>query len=158
MGFFGKLFRKTQASSGEPQMTVSQAWDIVSPYGEFMEKSPVTPGTVADVNELPFPKELIKQAVRILLVETRDSNMRKALKVGYCDLAKYQPGVGPVRVGFDFAKVDPAKNPLLYTKEIVDEGTAAEKWLAAVEAELNTLGAELKELDMQFALKPVKES
>jgi hypothetical protein len=137
-------------------MTIERAWDITNRFGSYMEASVVAPGTVADTSELPFPKELIKQALAIVFLESRDSNFREAIRVGYLELANYQPGIGPVRLGPDLRKMD-LSDPLQSARQFLDESKAAEKWLAAVEAESKKLEKDLDRLNMEYALKLSKE-
>lgn len=101
MGIFSKLFgaqKKSQVSSQK------HALDIVTDFGRLLETSPPPPsGMVADVNELPHPKDDIKKALHIILLTIDDVATQKQLFEAYYSLACWQPGVGAKRIEVDFS-------------------------------------------------------
>lgn len=145
MGLLNKLFGTRKNAQPEPTMTAAMAERIVRDYGAVLKFCPV-PGTVADVQELPYPKERIKQALVFALKATADSKIRESLKIGYISLACWQEGVGPSRLGIDVTKMDPNDNPLELAKRMVVEGADMDKWNEAVKAEEQALESELQEL------------
>jgi hypothetical protein len=59
---------------------------IVQAYGKRLETSAPAPGTVADVNKLPYTKQQIKEALIAVLRSTDDPQMKEYLKIGYIQL------------------------------------------------------------------------
>ena len=115
---------------------------IVAEYGGVLARSP---SVVADITELPYPKDEIKRAILTMLYVTTDSQLREHLKGGFVSLAGFQAGVG--RTG---PPLVPAKS-LDWTKPIDDQvkqtlaalGTL-EKWIHIMIAEQESLLDELK--------------
>lgn len=147
MGLFSNLIDAVRGNKGKPEMTVAHAEAIISAYGAILASGPV-PGTVADVSELPFPKELIKRALLLLLRTKEDSKLREHLKCGFIMLADWQSGVGPVRLGFDVTKLDLTEDALVLAKRHKAQADAAEKWLAVARAEQELLVKELQALGL----------
>lgn len=101
MSIFSKLF----GSRAESPMDVQKnPRDIVADFGALLENAPPLPsGMVADVNELPHPKEDIKKSILVLMVSISDVTMQKHLFEAYYSLACWQPGVGSKRIEIDLS-------------------------------------------------------
>ena len=147
MGLFANLIDAARGDKKESKMTVAHAEVIVTAYGAILASGPV-PGTVADISELPFPKETIKQALLLLLRAKGDSKLREHLKSGFMLLADWQPGVGPVRLGFDVTKIDLTQDAMVIAKRHKADADAAEKGLTAAKAEQEILVKELQTLGL----------
>ena len=144
MGLFGNLFG---SGDGDDKMTVDAAEDIIQDYGAVLENSAPTPGCVADVDNLPHPKERIKQAIAMVLPQVDDPQLREFLKIGYMQLADWQEGVGSEQIGMDMMNMDPDADPMEMAKKIASQGDAMEKWTPLMEAEREASKAELEDLE-----------
>ena len=56
---------------------------IVQEYGNTLETAAPAPGAIADENQLPYPKQKIKNAIVEALRITDDPQLKEHLKVGY---------------------------------------------------------------------------
>ncbi len=147
VGIFSSVINAVRGDKAKREMTVAHAEVVVTAYGAILESGPV-PGTVADDSELPFPKETIKQALLLLLRTRSDPKLREHLKSGFILLADWQSGVGPVRLGVDFTKIDLTQDAMVLAKRHKADAEAAEKWLAVAKAEQEALVTELQALGL----------
>ena len=86
-------------------MDVATADKLVNAFGAILENKTGPAGTqVADVNELPFAKDLIKLAFQTEYLNSQDAQYRELLSACYVQLADYQIGVGPRRIGPDMSR------------------------------------------------------
>ena len=145
MGILGKVIDVVRGRSEKSDLDLGRCREIVSAYGTVLETGPV-PGTVADECELPYPKQIIKQALLVLLKTTTDPKMRGNLKAGYICLSDWQQGVGPYRVGFDISKIDQTGDALSIARRIAATEESAKSWLARAEVEQKCLVSELREM------------
>ena len=129
--------------SGEPAWT-EEAEKIVQKYGEVLQHGCPVAGCVADQDELPYPKGVIKSALIKALQNTVDSHQKDALQVAYLSLANWQLDVGDSIQGIDLTKVDPMIDP----SEFVAMHGSSKDWGQIVQNEEIDLQAELKELDL----------
>lgn len=106
-GVANKLADRRQSHSIQ---SGNEAERIVQAYGEFLETNAPTPGTVADISKLPFPKEKIKQALLYAIKTSDDSELVSAMKTTYILLADWQEGVGNEDIGLDSSKIDMSKD------------------------------------------------
>ena len=149
MGLLDKLFGTGKNVRPKPStMTAAMAEKIVRDYGAVLRSGAPTLGVVADVQELPHPKERIKEALVFALRSTADPKIREALTLGYIDLADWQEGVGNTRAGIDLTKMDPNEDPMKLAERIVAQSAGADKWIAVVEAERQALESELRRLNL----------
>jgi hypothetical protein len=66
-------------------------WDkIVDEYSDHLGKQPNTGHTVRDVAALPYPREIVRSAIKHCLIREKDPQMRELLKISYLALAYYQ--------------------------------------------------------------------
>jgi len=62
--------------------------DIISAYGQVLENRRLIVGREKD---LPFPKDLIRQALAEELLENQEGTLRNALEVGFLELESFLP-------------------------------------------------------------------
>jgi hypothetical protein len=117
--------------------------DIVAAYCQALEESAPLPGCVADVEELPYPKETIKEALRWRLQRTSDVDYRDTLKVAYVALADWQPGVGPRHRGLDLTQLPPDLSRQQRLERIAEQALEGAAWSARSNAEAEQLHREL---------------
>jgi hypothetical protein len=121
---------------------------VVQAYGAVLQHDAPAPGCVADASKLPYPKEQIKQALITALRLTKDAPAREHLKVGYIQLANWQPGVGDVDLGFDASRVDQTDDIQKQAQRIVTQFSGYEKWAPIITAETRALESELRRLNL----------
>lgn len=81
--------------SGDIQKMVKGVQQIVSDYGAFLEHQDSTYGVaIFDEKDLPHKKEVILDAICLVIRTELDDDMRNALKISATRLAEYQEGVG----------------------------------------------------------------
>jgi hypothetical protein len=81
-------------------MDLPTAEKIVFSFNEILENRALPAATqVADVNELPYPKDRIREAFQCMFLNVSNDEHRKLLLASYIYLARYQIGVGPRRIG-----------------------------------------------------------
>ena len=145
MFLLSRLFgqRKAPAATNSTPPNV-----VVADFGEVLATRAPVSGTVADVSELPYPKEQIKRAIVIMLAATTDSQLREHLKFAYASLADWQGGVGPMHQGVDVTKVDRTKSVSDLAKEIGFAGEQMKKWQPIAKAEQEALIGDLRKLGL----------
>lgn len=142
MSIFSRMFgNKTKPESPSVAPNI-----IVADFIEALTTRAPVPGSVADIKELPYPKDEIKLATLVMLKVTNDSELREHLKFAYISLADWQAGVGPRHKGLDITKLDRTKSPLDQAKEVAERGVEMEKWQPLVKAEQDALIGELRQL------------
>jgi len=93
MGFLKKLFG-TKQDRPPQSMTPELATQIIQEYGAVLQNNSPLPGGVADISNLPYPKNQIKKALIIGLKTNDDPQMQEMLKTAYIQLTDWQEGVG----------------------------------------------------------------
>jgi hypothetical protein len=76
-------------------LTVGDVADIISRYGELLEKYPTA---YMDESWLPVPKEQMRLVFKAAWKIAPTAEMRNYVEVGWTLLSMFQPGVGPVPV------------------------------------------------------------
>lgn len=145
MSLFSRLFgnrSKPASSSGTPPNAV------VADFGELLATRAPVPGCVADVRELPYPKDEIKRAIVVMLGVTTDSQLREHLKFAYVSLADWQVGVGSTHQGLDVTTLDRSKPVTDLAKEVAARGEQMQKWQPIAKAEQEALIGELRQLGL----------
>lgn len=130
------------------QLSWQDAVKIIQIYGNVLETQAPSPGCVADVSKLPFPKAKIKAALIMGLKKTNDQHMREMLKVGYTLLADWQEGVGDTDRGIDILNSDLNSDPVRLVHQVADQGVGNRKWVAIVQTEQDRLKQDLIELGL----------
>jgi len=130
-------------NSTEPAST-KEVEKIVHQYGEILQHASPAPGSVADQDKLPYPKEVIKTALITALRHNADSHQKDALEAAYLGLANWQPDVGDTDQGFDLTNVDTMLEP----SELLAMHESSQHWEQIVQSEEESLYAELRALDL----------
>ncbi len=144
------LFKRTREEPAPPEMTLAEARGIAVAYGDLLKKAPVSRGTmVADVRELPHPKETVKRALQHLYKTTKDRRQRDAVGVAYVSLANFQAGVGRSRIWFDVPQ--PRAGGGGHGDGPTGGPTAVDKWKDVINADTNRLMSDLVLLNEQLA-------
>lgn len=131
-----------------PQRSDTEFVHIVQAYGKVLETSAPTPGTVADVNKLPYPKQRIKDAIISALRSADDPKLKEHLKVAYIQLSDWQKGVGESNKGIDVTALDRNQDTDSLAKAILDQSSSSEKWVAIAQKEREDLKQELQEMGL----------
>lgn len=121
---------------------------IVQAYGSFLETSAPIPGTVADVNKLPYTKQQIKDAIVAALHISEDPQMKEHLKAGYIQLSDWQEGVGESNQGVDVSALDMSQDTDELAKTALEQPEGAEKWNALAQKEQEALKKELQAMGL----------
>jgi len=120
--------------------------DVVSAYCYVFEFHAPTPGCVADVAELPYAKQTIKDALQARMLKTVDADFRDTLKVAYVGLADWQEGVGPDHRGLDPAKLPENLAATERAARIVEQAIEGDTWRSRSNTEARRLHRELAAL------------
>ena len=142
MGIFSPLFFWNRQKPASLSGTTPQ--NVVADFGELLEAH--VPGTVADVEQLPYPKDEIKRDILLMLTVAKDPQLREHLKIAYIFLSEWQVGVGPTHKGLDAATIDFTKSPLDLANEVASRAEDVQKWQPIVKAEEEALIGELRKL------------
>lgn len=140
----------------QSEKTEKDPYDILQAYGAILEKMPVSPLQVADVQELPYPKEIIKEAVLSVLEITDDPQLQRNLFEAYHLLAHWQPEVGPNRVGvanisrtnLDIEKDELSEECLEELKSFLGDVEEWKKWESTVRTEQEKLLKDLERYEL----------
>lgn len=136
---------KQESNSGSSNTDFVQ---IVQAYGNTLETAAPAPGTVADINKLPYTKKQIKEAIITALRSTGDSQMKEHLKVAYIQLSDWQEGVGETNQGLDVSALDMNQDAESLAKAVLEQSTGSDIWTAKAQKEQETLKQELQELGL----------
>ena len=148
MGILSKIFGDSDKNKPSVPMTQQEAVEIIQRYGAVMEHQSPIPGCVADVSQLPYMKEQIKEALVIGLKANTDPQMKKTLIISYLQLADWQEGVGDSDQGFDLTNANLDDDPMTLAESVQAQSAGHEKWSPIVQAEQAALKQELVELDL----------
>lgn len=121
---------------------------VVRAYGKALETEAPTPGTVADVKKLPYPKQVIKDAIVTALRRMTDSQTKEQLKVGYLCLSSWQEGVGEANQGFDVLSLDMSQDTESLVKAALEQSAGSGVWVDEIQKEQAALKQELQELGL----------
>lgn len=137
---------ESQEQRSEPADAVFER--IVQAYGKILETSAPVPGTVADANKLPYPKQQIKDAIVAALRCADDPQMKEHLKVGYIQLSDWQEGVGESNQGLDVSTLDMSQDTESLAKAVLEQSSGSKKWTAIAQKEQEALQQELQALGL----------
>jgi hypothetical protein len=101
------------------QTTQPSHQPIIRDYRAFMERTPSLPTRIEDVSALPYPKELILEALLLEIGREQLQDIEATMYVAAISLAQYQVGVGakPLEMlGIDISKF-PRTNDLKKLRE-----------------------------------------
>ena len=138
--------KKRVAYEAQPQS--SDATAIIQAYGKVLETSAPVPGCVADESKLPYPKETIKKAIIAGLRSTEDKQMKEHFKVGYIQLADWQPDIGENDQGLDLSAIDGSQDTESLASAVLEQSSGSEAWVAIAQKEQEALKQELEELGL----------
>jgi len=127
------------------ETAVAEATDaekIMQDYGAALEAFTPNGAKVADVRELPHPKERIKEALVVAMRANRDPQFAQQLVVAYLELSSWQEGVGDQHV--ELLPEGPTPDP----EQFLVRHEAIKKWFDLAEAERTSLQAELTRLGL----------
>ena len=122
--------------------------EVVSAYGKTLATEAPTPGTVADVKKLPYPKQVIKDAIVTALRRTPESDLKEKLKVGYLSLSNWQEGVGEANQGLDVLRMDMNQDVESLAEAVLEQSSGSEVWIDKWQKEQAALKRELQELGL----------
>ena len=134
----------TKSDDTDEPAWAEQVEKIVQKYGEVLQHASPVAGCVADQNELPYPKDVLKTALIKALQNTVDSHQQGALRVAYLSLSNWQSDVGDFHQGLDLTKIDPMLDP----SEFLATLESSKDWGQIVQNEEKKLQAELKDLGL----------
>jgi hypothetical protein len=149
MSMFNRLFKRGHAENKPTLLSVETAHKVVLQYAEFLETGVPLPGCVADVNQLPYPKERIKAALALCASTVDAPEITEDLKHGYLMLSAWQEGVGGQTLGLDFTALNLDEDPMLIAERIQCLSDDIQRWEPLVKAELVSLMAEFEGLKFQ---------
>ncbi|NCF19216.1 MAG: hypothetical protein GWP63_13315 [Haliea sp.] len=116
---------------------------VVQDYANFLNTSAPLPGCVADSQQLPHHKELIKESLFTCINATGDPELIGHLKNGYLMLSAWQEGVGEHNLGMDFTELDLEAEPMFTAAQVQRQRDEVAHWRPLVEAEQKLLSADL---------------
>ena len=102
----GKKWVQEYSGCSVGQSQTNDVMAIIQAYGKTLEMEAPASGCVADESKLPYPKDTIKKAIISGLKSTDNDQMKEHLKVGYIQLADWQPGVGSANKGLDLSAIE----------------------------------------------------
>jgi len=144
----GKKTVQEYSGTSEVQSQANDVMAIIQAYGKALETEAPAPGSVADENKLPYPKDTIKEAIIAGLKSTDNDQMKEQLKVGYIQLADWQPGVGATNQGLDISSIDINQDTESLAKAVLEQSSGSEKWTAMAQKEQEALKQELQDLGL----------
>ena len=127
---------------GATDLRVEQALEIVGAYSEALERVRPHAGAVADAATLPYPKDIIKWALLIVL-EVAEPARRERLKAAFVGLSEWQVHADFAQP-FDSMRLRRKLDPLALAGELGARRTPEDRWRAAAREEQSALVTELK--------------
>ena len=149
MNKFNRLFKRGHAELKPALMSLETAHNVVNTYAVFMETDAPLPGCVADVNQLPYPKDQIKTAIAVCAATIDAPEIKEDLKHGYLMLSAWQEDVGGQTLGLDFRELDLDEDPMLVAERIQNQSASVQRWEPLVKADQMCLLAEFEALTAQ---------
>lgn len=147
MKILQRLFRGKSARNDEfGALDEETAAKVIGDYARFLETSAPPPGRIADTSELPHSKNLIKDALRLLINGTDDAELIGHLKNGYLMLSAWQAGVGEQTVGVDFTSLNLEADPMEIAQKIQCQNSGMDRWKPLIREEQSALAGELRTL------------
>lgn len=140
--------RLEKIEQSRTQAVTDDVLAIIHAYGETLEFHTPAPGSVADARKLPYPKQVIKDALIAALRSSPDQQFREHLKIGYLQLSSWQDNVGDDDAGADFLSLDLTQDAKALAAQIVAGADHGEKWTNAARQETEELKHELQQLGL----------
>lgn len=155
MKLFSRLFGRLPES--ECELDFLKAQRMVLDYARFLEISAPMPGRIIDASKLPHTKSTLKRALLMCIGNGSDQRLEEHLKAGYLMLSAFQPEVGNVGLGTDFAALDLEADVMDIAEQLEQDEAAVETWRLDVRRELEQLKQDLYALELELA-QPVRLS
>lgn len=114
---FNKVNKKSDDKDKISASVIDFYTQVMQEYGKYMESSSLNPLCVSDTDKLPYPKDIIKKSLQLVLLTTKDEAFKVAAKTGYLSLAHYQYGVGDN----DICWIAPELKPDNYIEKIATD-------------------------------------
>lgn len=151
---FNRLLKRRHAELKPALMNVETAHKVIHEYAAFMETGAPLPGCVANVDQLPYPKEKIKAAIAVCATTINAPEITEDLKHGYLMLSAWQEDVGGQTLGLDFRQLNLDEDPMLVAERIQRQSANIERWKPLVKADQVSLLAEFERLTGQKQESP----
>lgn len=149
MKLFSRLFGRLPGADYELDFLNAQR--MVLDYARFLENSAPMPGRIIDTSKLPHPKESLKHALVMCIGSGSDPRLEEHLKAGYLMLSAFQPEVGDVGLGTDFAALELDGDVLDIAEQLERDEAEVETWRLDVRRELEQLKQDLYALELELA-------
>jgi hypothetical protein len=144
MGILSKIFGRGARRNTAKSMSVEEIQKIIRTYGAATASGK---SLCKDVSELPYPKPVIKEALLMALVLTKDPKDLNLLRTNFVMLADWQEGVNAL--GPDpFLQGSSDGDVMASAKRIVERGGPFMDLRAKAVAEGNALLDELNALGL----------
>ena len=135
--------RAAVAAAGKADLRFEQAFEILRGYEEARASMKPLHASVADAAGLPYPKDLIKWALLLVLGAIPDAG-REPLKAAYIGLADWQMVEDVESGGFESSRLRRKVDPLTLAKEFAARANPGDRWVAAARDEQAALIDELR--------------
>jgi hypothetical protein len=152
MTIFTRLFGRRLGRARD--LGYVEAQRQVLDYARYLENSPVMPGCIVDESRLPHPKEELKSSLLQCIGNSSDPRLGEHLKSGYLMLCAFQPDVGDMTLGTDFATLDLEQDSLTIATRVEQDSELAGPWQRQVQNELGCLREDLHKLELLLAEPP----
>jgi len=142
-----KKLEQLAAARSTAERLLAEAESLVRSYGAALEAAATSKALVVDADRLPAPKDKIKAALLVTLHTTEDPQTREQLKIGYMELAMFQPGVGSSWIGYDVSNIpDPNDREAIraFATSMAERAPEVERWSTVASEERDQLVEELK--------------
>jgi hypothetical protein len=145
MSLLSKLFGAKPPSTPAGRTAPNE---VVADFGDVLATRSPFPSHVADLSELPYPKEEIKAAILAMFTVTNDTKLREHLKFAYVALAHWQPSVGSARQPLNLSALDLTRSVSEIAGEVMARQQEMQKWEAIVQSDQESLIGELRRIGL----------
>jgi hypothetical protein len=161
MGFLNRLFKKEKSQDKAKLIKAhANAKNIVSDYGDFMgsDKFPHHLD-IADTNELPHKKDIIKSAITILIIVEKDEKMKEFLKTAYLTLSSFQDNVGSnhIKIGSSIEDMEKMSKFVKGRNNLTDNEIASMKLLMKTTIDEAEKGLKYKKIISEERAQLIKD-
>lgn len=137
------IVQRILGSAPTQEENLALARHVVQAYANFLTTWAPLPGCVADANELPFDKEVIKESLYACINATGDPELIQHFKHGYLMLSAWQDNVGERRLGVDFTAIDLDADPVVIAEAVQCQNDEVAQWTPVVAADQKRLADDL---------------
>ena len=135
--------RAAVAAAGKADLRFEQAFDVLRGYEDARASVKPRHGSVGDAADLPYPKDIIKWALLLVLGAIPEAG-REPLKAAYIGLADWQAAEDVESGGFESTRLRRKIDPLTLAKEFAARANPGDRWIAAARDEQTALIDELR--------------